>query len=134
MISDLKCDKRICLGTFIKKKSKEAKDSQGREENESGKKMKMEDSVDLASTLQAISRNFGAIFQDMDMHFATVANAWSYSKERKQKLDDKSNKVLEEVMKIDGISPFKALEVVTILIVKEHKLRVFYQALDNLRK
>ena len=82
----------------------------------------MENNVDLASTLQAIYKNFGAIFQDMNMHLATMSNAWSRAKEKEKKLDDKNKKLLEEVMKLDCVSPSKALEVATILMVEEHKL------------
>ncbi|KAL2937210.1 hypothetical protein RDABS01_020659 [Bienertia sinuspersici] len=42
--------------------------------------------------------------------------------EREQRMDEKVNKVLEEVMKLDGISPSEALEVATILMAEEHKL------------
>ena len=42
-----------------------------------GEKRKMEDSLDLASTLQIISKNFSVSFQDMNVHLATMANAWS---------------------------------------------------------
>ena len=63
-----------------------------------------------------------------------MASAWSRVEEREQKLDNKSNKVLEKVMKLDGISPSEALEAATILMVEEHKLQVFYQAPANLRK
>ena len=79
----------------------------------------MEDNVDLASTFQAVSKNFGVIFQDINVHLVTMANAW------KQKLDNKSNKILEEVMKLDGISFSKVLEVATILMAeKTHALGV----------
>ena len=37
-------------------------------------------------------------------------------------------------MKLDGVSPFEALEVATILIAKEHKLYIFNQAHSNLKK
>ena len=46
----------------------------------------------------------------------------------------KVNKVLEEVMKLDGVSPSEALDVVTILIAEEHKLQIFFQAHSNLKK
>ncbi|KAL2942779.1 Inner capsid protein lambda-1 [Bienertia sinuspersici] len=49
-------------------------------------------------------------------------DAWSNAEEREQRMDEKVNKVLEEVMKLDGISPSEALEVATILMAEEHKL------------
>ncbi|KAL2894720.1 Neuron navigator 3, partial [Bienertia sinuspersici] len=61
-------------------------------------------------------------------------DVWSKEKEREQWMDEKVNKVLEEVMKLDGISPFKALEVAIILMAEEHKLRIFYQAPTNTKK
>ena len=62
-----------------------------------------------------------------------MANAWSCVEEKEQKLDDKSNKVLEEMMKLDVIFPSKVLEVATILMIEEYKPWVFYQASTNLR-
>ena len=94
----------------------------------------MKDIVDLTSTLQYVSRNFGPIFQDLKAHLATMANAWSHVEEKEQKLDDRSNKILDKMMKLEGVSPFEALEVVTILMIEKHKLQAFYQASLNLRK
>ncbi|KAL2934377.1 hypothetical protein RDABS01_017497 [Bienertia sinuspersici] len=37
-------------------------------------------------------------------------------------------------MKLDGISPSEALEVATILMAGKLKLRIFYQALTNMKK
>ncbi|KAL2905078.1 Pumilio domain-containing protein 5, partial [Bienertia sinuspersici] len=57
---------------------------------------------------------------------------------KKEKVKDvkeaKVNKVLEVVMKLDGISPSEALEVATIRMAEEHKLRIFYQAPTNMKK
>ncbi|KAL2934901.1 D-alanine--D-alanine ligase [Bienertia sinuspersici] len=61
-------------------------------------------------------------------------NAWYKAEEREQRMDENVNKVLEEVMKLDGISPSEALEVATILMGEEHKLRIFYQAPTNMKK
>ena len=110
------------------KKAKKQKTPKG------GDKKKIEITGDLASTFQSVSKNFGTIFHDMNIHLATMANAWSRAEEREQKIDEKNNKVLEEVMKLEGVSPSEALEVATILMAEEHKLRVFYQAPPNLRK
>ncbi len=63
-----------------------------------------------------------------------MANACAKAEEKEQQMDEKVNKVLEEVMKLEGISPFEALEVATILITEEHKLHIFYQAHSNLKK
>ena len=62
----------------------------------------MKASEELAFTIQFVSKNFNTIFYDMNVHLATMANAWSCAEEREQKLDDKSNKVLKEVMKLEG--------------------------------
>ena len=85
------------------------------------------------SFLEATS-NFGKIFDNINVNLGTMANAWAKAEEREQKMDEKVNKVLEEVMKLDGISPSEALEVAAILIAEEHKLRIFYQAYSNLKK
>ncbi|KAL2930251.1 Terminase small subunit, partial [Bienertia sinuspersici] len=54
--------------------------------------------------------------------------------EREQKMDEKLNKVLEEVMNLDGISSSEALEVATIRMAEEQKLRIFYRAPTNIKK
>lgn len=85
----------------------------------------------LVASLHKVSENFGRIFENINVNLGTMASAWSKAEEREQKLDDKENKVLEEVMKLDGISPSEAS---TILMAEEHKLRIFYQAPMNLKK
>ena len=57
-----------------------------------------------------------------------MASAWAKAEEREKKMDEKVNKILKEVVKLDGISPSEALEAATILIVENHRLRIFYQA------
>lgn len=49
-------------------------------------------------------------------------------------MDEKVDKVLDEVMKLDGISPSDALEASTILMVEDHKLHIFYQAPIPMKK
>ncbi|KAL2944179.1 60S ribosomal protein L13a, partial [Bienertia sinuspersici] len=73
-------------------------------------------------------------------HFDTLAEIYAkdkangdVTKEREKRMEEKVNKVLEEVMKLDGISPFETLEVATILMAEEHKLRIIYQAQINMK-
>ena len=99
------------------------------------RKKNLQSDVDnLVSSLHEATSNFGKIFDNINVNLGTMANAWAKAEEREQKMDEKVNKVLEEVMKLDGISPSEALEVATILIAEEHKLRIFYQAHSNLKK
>ena len=92
------------------------------------------DDDDLVASLHDVSNNFGKIFENINVNLGTMASAWSKAEEREQRMDEKVNKVLDEVMKLDGISPSEALEVTTILMAKEHKLRIFYQAPFNMKK
>uniref|UniRef100_A0A803KUB7 Uncharacterized protein n=1 Tax=Chenopodium quinoa TaxID=63459 RepID=A0A803KUB7_CHEQI len=66
------------------------------------------------------------IFENINVNLGTMASAWSKAEEREQRMNEKVNKVLDEVMKLDDISPSEALEVATILMAEEHKLRIFY--------
>ncbi|XP_021744876.1 uncharacterized protein LOC110710844 [Chenopodium quinoa] len=92
------------------------------------------DDDDLVASLHDCSNNFGKIFENINVNLGTMASAWSKAEEREQRMDEKVNKVLDEVMKLDGISPSEALEVATILMAEEHKLRIFYQAPFNMKK
>ncbi|GAB4849140.1 hypothetical protein Ancab_040157 [Ancistrocladus abbreviatus] len=107
------------------KKAKKLKTSREKE------KRKMDNNIDLATSLHSVFLNFGNIFHNININLATMANTWSLVEEReqcaekrKQQLNDKENKVLKEVMKLDGISLFEALEVATVLIAEKHKLSV----------
>ena len=121
---------KVYVFKILSKKAKKQQTPKGKE------KRKLEDNKDLAFTPQSVSKNFGMIFHDMNVHLTIMANAWSHVEKKRgeQKLDDKNSKVLEEVMKLKGISPSEALEVTTILMAKEHRLQVFYQAHPSLRK
>ena len=75
------------------------------------------------------------------MHLATMANAWSRAEERKQRAEEakkeiveKRHNVLDEVLKLEGVSPSEALEVASILMADEPKLHLFYRAPLNLRR
>ncbi|XP_021767085.1 uncharacterized protein LOC110731539 isoform X1 [Chenopodium quinoa] len=92
------------------------------------------DDDDLVASLHDVSNNFGKIFENINVNLGTMASAWSKAEEREQRMDEKVNKVLDEVMKLDGISPSEALEVATILMAEEHKLRIFCQAPFNMKK
>uniref|UniRef100_A0A803N4E2 Uncharacterized protein n=1 Tax=Chenopodium quinoa TaxID=63459 RepID=A0A803N4E2_CHEQI len=92
------------------------------------------DDDNLVASLHDVSNNFGKIFENINVNLETMASAWSKAEEREQRMDEKVNKVLDEVMKLDGISPSEALEVATILVAEEHKLRIFYQAPFNMKK
>ncbi|CAO2830328.1 unnamed protein product [Amaranthus hypochondriacus] len=99
-----------------------------------GKKTLQSDVDKLVSSFHEATSNFEKIFDNINVNLGTMANAWAKAEEREQKMDEKVNKVLEEVMKLDGISPSEVLEVATILIAEKHKLRIFYQAHSNLKK
>uniref|UniRef100_A0A803KR82 DDE Tnp4 domain-containing protein n=1 Tax=Chenopodium quinoa TaxID=63459 RepID=A0A803KR82_CHEQI len=104
--------------------------------SQSGKRPSLcrNDDDDLVASLHDVSNNFGKIFENINVNLGTMTSAWSKAEEREQRMDEKVNKVLDEVMKLDGISPSEALEVATILMAEEHKLRIFYQAPFNMKK
>uniref|UniRef100_A0A803M2X1 Myb/SANT-like domain-containing protein n=1 Tax=Chenopodium quinoa TaxID=63459 RepID=A0A803M2X1_CHEQI len=104
--------------------------------SQSGKRPSLcrNDDDDLVASLHDVSNNFGKIFENINVNLGTMASAWSKAEEREQRMDEKVNKVLDEVMKLDGISPSEALEVATILMAEEHKLRIFCQAPFNMKK
>uniref|UniRef100_A0A803N492 Myb/SANT-like domain-containing protein n=1 Tax=Chenopodium quinoa TaxID=63459 RepID=A0A803N492_CHEQI len=93
-----------------------------------------DDANELVASLHNTSKTFGKIFEDINANLGTMENSWSKAEEREQKMDDEVNKVLEEVMKLDGVSPSESLEVETILMAEKHKLRIFFQAPTNLKK
>uniref|UniRef100_A0A803N3F7 DDE Tnp4 domain-containing protein n=1 Tax=Chenopodium quinoa TaxID=63459 RepID=A0A803N3F7_CHEQI len=68
------------------------------------------DDDDLVASLHDVSNNFGKIFENINVNLGTMASAWSKAEEREQRMDQKVNKVLDEVMKLDDISPSEALE------------------------
>uniref|UniRef100_A0A803KM48 Myb/SANT-like domain-containing protein n=1 Tax=Chenopodium quinoa TaxID=63459 RepID=A0A803KM48_CHEQI len=66
--------------------------------------VKVDDANELVASLHNTSKTFGKIFEDINANLGTMANSWSKAEEREQKMDDEVNKVLEEVMKLDGVS------------------------------
>ncbi|XP_048490093.2 uncharacterized protein LOC125492041 [Beta vulgaris subsp. vulgaris] len=119
--------KEVDLSTPLKKpkKLKDFKDK--------GQK-KLYEGDQLVASLHSVSTNFSTIFENISANLATMASTWSKAEEREQQLDEKVNKILEEVMKLEGVSPSEALEAATILMAHEHKLKIFYQAPVNLKK
>ncbi|XP_021746136.1 uncharacterized protein LOC110712017 [Chenopodium quinoa] len=93
-----------------------------------GKTHQSKDANELVASLHNTSNTFGKIFEDINANLGTIANSWSKAEEKEQKMDDEVNKVLEEVMKLDGVSPSESLEVATILMAEKHKLRIFFSS------
>uniref|UniRef100_A0A803M7U8 Myb/SANT-like domain-containing protein n=1 Tax=Chenopodium quinoa TaxID=63459 RepID=A0A803M7U8_CHEQI len=67
-----------------------------------GKTHQSKDANELVASLHNTSNTFGKIFEDINANLGTIANSWSKAEEKEQKMDDEVNKVLEEVMKLDG--------------------------------
>ncbi|KAL2942781.1 Structural maintenance of chromosomes flexible hinge domain-containing protein 1 [Bienertia sinuspersici] len=104
--------------------SKKEKVKDVKEAKVKGKNLKSlykNDDDELVASLHDVSKYFGKIFENINDNLGTIASACSNAEEREQRMDEKVNKVLEEVMKLDGISPSEALEVATILMAEEHK-------------
>uniref|UniRef100_A0A803LHP0 Uncharacterized protein n=1 Tax=Chenopodium quinoa TaxID=63459 RepID=A0A803LHP0_CHEQI len=93
-----------------------------------------EDDDEQVASFHDVSNNFGKIFENTNVNIGTMASAWSKAEEREQRMDEKVNKVLDEMMKLDGTYPSEALEVAIILMAEEHKLHIFYQAPNNMKK
>ncbi|XP_048503949.2 uncharacterized protein LOC125499363 [Beta vulgaris subsp. vulgaris] len=81
------------------KKAKVLKNPKGKEKIP--KERRKDETQNLSVALLNVSSNFGKIFGDMSSNLATMAYAWSKAEEREQLKDDKSNNVLEEVMKLE---------------------------------
>ena len=64
--------------------------------------------------------------KEMNNHLSTMANVWVRADDREQEMTDKNNKVLGEILQLDGILPTQALEAANILIAQPHKLIVFF--------
>uniref|UniRef100_A0A803MRE4 Transposase n=1 Tax=Chenopodium quinoa TaxID=63459 RepID=A0A803MRE4_CHEQI len=71
---------------------------------------KVDDANELVASLHNTSKTFGKIFEDINANLGTMANSWSKAEEREKKMDDEVDKVLEEVMKLDGVSLSESLE------------------------
>uniref|UniRef100_A0A803ML00 Myb/SANT-like domain-containing protein n=1 Tax=Chenopodium quinoa TaxID=63459 RepID=A0A803ML00_CHEQI len=105
--------------TQSEKRSIKAKETKVKGKNKVNlKSLCNNDDDDLVASLHDVSNNFGKIFENINVNIGTMASAWSKAEEREQRMDEKVNKVLDEVMKLDGISPSEALEVATILMVE----------------
>ncbi|KAL3642460.1 hypothetical protein CASFOL_013275 [Castilleja foliolosa] len=76
---------------------------------------KTEDVVDLTTSLNSVTKEFGKIFATMNENLGTMAEVWRSEEERKKKFESDSDKVLEEVIKLE-LAPSDALEAATILM------------------
>ncbi|XP_021776188.1 uncharacterized protein LOC110740015 [Chenopodium quinoa] len=97
--------------TQYKKRSIKAKETKVKGKNKVDlKSLCRNDDDDLVASLHDVSNNFGKIFENNYVNLGTMASAWSKVEEREQRMDEKLNKVLDEVMKLDDISPSEALK------------------------
>ncbi|XP_074280730.1 uncharacterized protein LOC141605745 [Silene latifolia] len=78
--------------------------------------------------------------KDMNVHLSTMANVMSRADEREQRADErereiseKSEKVLDVLLALEGITPQEALEVAPILTAQPNKLMIFFKCPDELK-
>ncbi|GAB4854688.1 hypothetical protein Ancab_023270 [Ancistrocladus abbreviatus] len=110
-----------------KQKSGKGKQARGRESKE------MEDARGMTSSFNDLSTKFGNFIQDMNSHLATMANALSQTQAREQEMADKSNRIVSELLQLEGITQMDAMQAATLLIAEPNKLIVFYQLPTELR-
>ncbi|KAH9612778.1 hypothetical protein KSS87_022709 [Heliosperma pusillum] len=71
--------------------------------------------------------------KDMNVHLSTMANVMSRAHERKQEIKENSDKVLDTLLGLEGITPEQALEVAQILAAQPSKLMIFFKCPDALK-
>ncbi|XP_074303744.1 uncharacterized protein LOC141638226 [Silene latifolia] len=78
--------------------------------------------------------------KDMNVHLSTMANVMFRADEREQRADErereiseKSEKVLDVLLALEGITPQEALEVAPILTAQPNKLMIFFKCPDELK-
>ncbi|WCJ37202.1 hypothetical protein M5689_018354 [Euphorbia peplus] len=87
------------------------------------------------AAFQNVSSNFNSFMEiSMNTYLCTMTTAWSRAEEREHEMRNKSNVVLNELLKIQGLTPTEALQAADILTAEQNKLRVFYQAPPDLRR
>ncbi|KAL9238636.1 hypothetical protein vseg_013032 [Gypsophila vaccaria] len=90
-----------------------------------------EKECESASTSELASLQ--AIMIEMNVHLSTIANVMSRAAEREQQRVEKNEKVLDELLSLEGITPHQALEVAQILTGQPHKLLIFFKCSKALR-
>ncbi|WCJ18485.1 hypothetical protein M5689_000832 [Euphorbia peplus] len=78
--------------------------------------------------------------KDMNVHLSTMANVMTrtdereqHIHEREQQVTEKSEKVLDELLALEGITQKQALKVAQILIAEPSKLLLFSKCPDALK-
>ncbi|KAK9698292.1 hypothetical protein RND81_08G094100 [Saponaria officinalis] len=74
-----------------------------------------------------------AFMKYMNVHLSTMTNVMSRADEREQQIVEKSEKVLDILLALDGITPQQALEVARILTAQPNKLLIFFKCPDALK-
>ncbi|KAL8155468.1 hypothetical protein AgCh_000745 [Apium graveolens] len=71
--------------------------------------------------------NLQSFMKDMNVHLSTMANVMSRADEREQKLAEKSENVIEELLSfnLEGVSTTQIFEVADILTSQPNKLMIF---------
>ncbi|KAL2906328.1 Sec-independent protein translocase protein TATA chloroplastic [Bienertia sinuspersici] len=72
--------------------------------------------------------------KDINAHLSTMASVWSRADEREQDIADKCDKVLGELLRLDGLSPIEALDAANILTAQPNKLKIFFNCPTHLKK
>lgn len=84
-----------------------------------------------SSSELACLQNF---MKDINTHLSTMASVWSRADEREQDVADKCDKVLGELLRLEGVSPIEALDAANILTAQPNKLHIFFSCPADLKK
>ncbi|XP_057517975.1 uncharacterized protein LOC130798895 [Amaranthus tricolor] len=76
-----------------------------------------------------------AFMKDMNVHLSTMANVMARTDDREQKIVEKTEQVLEELLSfnLEGVTPNQVFEVANILTAQPNKLIIFSKCPDALK-
>ncbi|GAB4855193.1 hypothetical protein Ancab_039753 [Ancistrocladus abbreviatus] len=88
--------------------------------------------TDVTSNFNDVA--FGTFMKDMNTHLATMANAWSKSQAHEEDMAEKGNKIVNDLLELEGLSQLEAMQAAVTLIAEPNKLVIFYQLPPELRR
>ncbi|GAB4850487.1 hypothetical protein Ancab_029793 [Ancistrocladus abbreviatus] len=124
---------RNTQATSISKRAKKQKISKGKEVKRT-KSKEVRQTMDITSNFHGVSTKFGTFIQDMNTHLTIMANAWSKSLALEKEMAEKSNKVVNNLLELEGLSQVEVMQAAETLIAEPNKLVVFYQLPLQLRR
>ncbi|GAB4852062.1 hypothetical protein Ancab_040541 [Ancistrocladus abbreviatus] len=105
------------------KQSKKQKSFKGKEARQA---------MDMTSNFNDVA--FGTFMKDMNTHLATMANAWSKSQAHEEDMAKKGNKIVNDLLELEGLSQLEVIQATVTLTTEPNKLVIFYQLPPQLRR